>query len=953
MGIESHPLSTAARSVWAKYGRTGDSADSWLPLHVHISDTAAVARHLWKDWLPQSTRALVVDAVGGDPDAGLALVAWLAGAHDLGKASPAFAMQVDPLAQRMVEAGLSMLRDRSVRIPHSLISHIQLKEWLVETQGWSPAVACSYAVVVGGHHGLPPTSEDLSDARKRPRLLGEGDAWQGVHRELADYAASLGGITPFLTRLSERPLAVPIQTLLTAIVILADWLASNEEFFSYWGTAEHSGSERADDAWKRLELPAPWRALEPEGTADEQLRARFRLPEGVRTSEAVRARPVQRSAIELAGQLEEPALLIVEAPMGEGKTELALLAAETFAARSGAGGVVFALPTMATSNAIFARLRRWVDALPSPTGSGSSKSLLLAHAKAVQNEEFRALTREARRISGLGDRSEQDSHETATAHQWLMGRKKGMLANFVVGTIDQCLFAALKSRHVVLRHLALANKVVIIDEVHASDAYMSVYLRRLLNWLGAYRVPTILMSATLDPEARRRLAAAYAGQAARRSGPESDQPLAPLLAETAYPLITAVTSGGRLVHARPEGSGRSAELVVDRLEDDDDLLVGTLQRLLAAGGSAAVIRNTVGRAQNTARFLRSALPQARIVLVHSRFLAVDREQKERELLDLLGPGSRLDEPVRFGDRPLIVVGTQVLEQSLDIDVDLMISDLAPIDLLLQRAGRLHRHDRPNRAESVRRPRLFITGVGWAADPPEPVPDSCAIYQYRPLLAAMHVLRPALERGEPIRFPEDIASLVRTAYASDLDVAEEWREAWARAQCDWQAFVADKEQRAKTFLLRSPAGRRSTLVDALAAAALDEGGEDGVNGQAQVRDTEDSVEVLVVQRIGGEIRTLPRTESEEGEIVPTEWRPPDRIAYVVAGCSVRLPHGLSSPRKIGRTIGALERNAFPGWQQSPVLRGQLALVLDESLRAWIGDTQVRYDRDDGLLVGEDR
>lgn len=197
-----------------------------------------------------------------------------------------------------------------------------------------------------------------------------------------------------------------------------------------------------------------------------------------------------------------PGVMVVEAPMGIGKTEAALAAAEVLAYRFHCGGLIVALPTMATTDAMFGRVLAWVRSLPSP----HQLSMYLAHSKAALNDEAGTLPRHC--AGHLYDEQGKAS-AAAVAMGWLSGRKKGVLSTFVVATIDQVLFGALRSRHLALRHLALAGKVVIVDEVHAADAYMRAYLCRALQWLGAYGTPVVLLSATLPPDQREELLNAY------------------------------------------------------------------------------------------------------------------------------------------------------------------------------------------------------------------------------------------------------------------------------------------------------------------------------------------------------------------------------------------------------------------------------------------------------------
>ena len=246
--------------------------------------------------------------------------------------------------------------------------------------------------------------------------------------------------------------------------------------------------------------------------------------------------------------MDDPGLLIIEAPMGNGKTEASLLCAEVMAAKSGAGGVAYLLPTMATSNAMFSRVEEWLKTVPDSKG-GSMESMQLLHSKAALNPDYSKLRSWG--STWMGDEAKANVEEGVVAHQWFAGKKRGLLSSFVVGTVDQLLMAALKVKHVQLRHLGLAGKVVVVDEVHAYDAYMNTYLDRILTWLGAYGVPTILLSATLPANRRDELIHAYRGRdrkSARNNSRRKDIPQAPCEESgcPAYPLITTTTYAGVL-----------------------------------------------------------------------------------------------------------------------------------------------------------------------------------------------------------------------------------------------------------------------------------------------------------------------------------------------------------------------------------------------------------------------
>jgi CRISPR-associated helicase Cas3 len=549
----------------------------------------------------------------------------------------------------------------------------------------------------------------------------------------------------------------------------------------------------------------------------------------------------------------------------------------------------------------------------------------LAHGKAHLNDTFDGLVRKGR-FGSVGE----DQHEALVAHQWLSGRKKGVLASFVVGTVDQLLFAALRSRHLMLRHLALAGKVVVIDEVHAYDVYMSQYLHRTLHWLGAYRVPVILLSATLPSARRVDLIAAYESGAGAAAPVLDDAP-------SSYPMV----SGSGIAAEPVPGSGRQITVRLDHLSDDLDSLVAYLRAHLAEGGCAAVIRNTVIRVQETARRLAEEFGPEHVSVDHARFLSCDRARIDRSLVDTFGQSSAARPGLH------IVVGSQVLEQSLDVDFDLMVTDLAPTDLVLQRIGRLHRHDR-SRPGPVRQARCALVGVAdWDAEPVTPVPGSQRVYGLYPLLRAAALLAPR----DAVELPGDIPTLVEMAYGADDVGALSWQPALRQARARAERAQRDRTSAAQDFLLGEvgPPGRN--LIGWVSAGVGDL--DDTPRGRAQVRDGEESLEVLVVQRDSqGGLLTPRWIERGGGRQIPPDLDMPKSLARVIASCSLRLPLALSHPRVVEETITALESNYFPSFQQNPLLAGQLVLLLDENCQTRLGlstgEFQLTYDPVWGLI-----
>lgn len=952
-------LSPAARSVWAKHDR---AADGWLPLWRHLADSAAVAAMLWDEWLPRQVRDVVAGALPGGMTDGRRLAIWLAATHDIGKATPAFACQVESLADRMREAGLQMpsLRqfpDRKLA-PHPLAGQLLLQEWLVERHGWARSATSQLTIIAGGHHGIPPAHGDIRELAVHPELLRApscASRWRDVQDEFLDGCADACGVVDRLAGWRQIKLPQPAQVLLTGLVIVADWIASNADLFPYFPEAQHQDEqERVTAAWRGLALPRPWRAREPALSADGIFSSRFALPPGARV------RPVQERAVRMARRMASAGLVIIEAPMGEGKTEAALAVAEIFAARSGAGGCFVALPTMATGNAMFPRLLQWLARLPDGRRDPGPRSVLLAHSKAALNEDFADLVRAGRRFRGVDQdggadewqprRDRQARPAELIAHQWLRGRKKGLLASFAVGTVDQLLFMGLKSRHLALRHLALAGKVVVIDEAHAYDTYMNSYLDRVLSWLGAYRVPLVVLSATLPAGRRCELAAAYAGPA----GEGTD--FGDVAQAQTYPLLTAVEPGRPVVLESVEPSGRRTDVRVERLGDELDGVGERLEQELAGGGCVLVVRNTVDRVLETAAALQRRFGPKDVTVAHARFLDLDRAAKDAELLELFGPPE-----TSAGRRPVrhIVVASQVAEQSLDIDFDLLVTDLCPIDLLLQRMGRLHRHQRGegqrDRPERLRAARCLVTGADWTAVPVEPVRGSQRVYQRHPLLRSVAVLEPylsaATDADRIVRLPEDISPLVQRAYGSTPVGPEAWQAAMARAHRDHELSRARQRDKAEAFRLGDVGRAGRALIGWVDAGVGD--ADDTRAGRAQVRDSRPSLEVLVVQRLGdGSLATVPwLTKGRGGRVLPTEMAPDFTLARIVAACGMRLPFQFSIPEVCDRAIEELETECIPAWQSNEChwLAGELILILDEKCQTRLAGYELRYSPTDGLEV----
>ena len=940
-------LSWQSSALWAK--KTNDNQDKWLPLVVHMADAAEVAKLIWYHWIPFGTKQKIAQGIClsqnkfTDVDDVLPCFVLLAALHDLGKATPSFQGKLretefdEYLRRQIIDSGLPLLLTIHPReTKHFWSSQVILEEHKFDRK---------LAVILGGHHGQPPSNANLYNLRtayKKDLGWARGqETWRDVQHDLLTYALQLAGVSEQEAKAWQPDITA--QVLLSGLVIMVDWLVSDERRFPYIFLSEKTkpSKERAKIAWEDLNFLESWT---PDNSWDWMGKNFFRI-----RFEIEDPRPVQDAVLNLLKGVSNPGIVIIEAPMGEGKTEAALAAAELMANRTGRSGVFFALPTQASANGLFIRFRDWIKRLETYT----EHDIYLAHGKANLNKLYSEIRDEAKEMKVAkthgefwvgGDEAEETNEDGVIVHEWFSGRKKGILSSFVIGTVDQVLMGSLKQKHLALRHLGLANKVVILDECHAYDAYMSQYLYKILNWLGAYNVPVIVLSATLPGEKRQQLIDAYLNNESTsvldydpvfNIGIPEVQQLPTWATTYDYPIIT-FTNEKEVRQEKVCGKNRSL-LVELRFLGSDEQIVTVLENLLSQGGCAGIIVNTVKRAQEVARALSEYFGEGNVHLLHSRFLAVDRSQKEKELFEKLGAG---------GDRPLqsIVVGTQIFEQSCDLDFDVLITDICPMDLLIQRIGRLHRHDEnnKNRLPKLSDPQCYITGMSDY----EFERGAELIYGKYLLMNTRELLRelPSLK----LEIPKNIPYLVQKSYQSEgLDMPIELQKEYQEAKSKHEQRILKKMTKASDFQISDPYKRLPDLVGWLDTSITDD--PTGKRGEATVRDTEDSLEVLVVQRRGKEYYTLPWVANFKARRIPTDMPPEEGLARAIAECSIQLPRELCWD--LDKTIKELEiiiLHELRAWQQSSWLKGELFLVLDEHLSTVICGYHLQYDPFYGML-----
>jgi len=759
-----------------------------LPPGVRILWAKSNPRHpLWKHLLDASAVSLALPSPATGTGWTSREIALLVGLHDIGKADSRFQYQIPEFSAELAGAGYTVTADAPCR--HERISARFIKSKLIAA-GMDSFAADAVGRSVVAHHGH----------------WDEG-AWD-VGLRYAEAQDELGEMLQRVLDVSVYPHQCPpdlsaFGMFLAGHVVLCDWIASNEKFFGDARLKDVEDSERylaaaqdvACDWVRRLGLERSRHVGEPALIVETP-------------------RPIQQALLE-----EEipPALVIIEAPMGEGKTEAAWILAEKWRDQ-GYHGLYMALPTMATSDALH---RRYRDDYLGKLGRGEDARLV--HGMAWLRDD-----KEPEKASEVGESGDDRSLAAA----WFRPTRRAMLAAHGVGTVDQAMLAGMNVKFGFLRLYGLADRVLVVDEVHAYDAYMSAIICRLLQWCACLKIPVILLSATLSSRQRAAMIEAYG---ATGGDPGPDAP---------YPLITVAETGqeARLI---PACSSLSRTLRIERfpgLLGDAKRTAAKATQLVKDGGCCCVILNTVKQAQSVYRAL--ALPENEKLLFHARFTASDRQQITEKVLDLFGKGrwecegdNRRFKPAQRPDR-FVLVATQVVEQSLDVDFDHMISEVAPMDLLLQRSGRIKRHARTKEgklkdtgADERGQPELHVllpaTEKKRKDGAMKPVEEpgfgsSQRIYERYPLLTTLGQMKP--ERGSngiEVPLPLQFRYLIETTYAGDLptDASDDLKG----AKQEWDDLQEGLAAQAGEFLLCEP------MADEFDPVGADEVGDDSDDG----------------------------------------------------------------------------------------------------------------------------
>lgn len=760
-------------SYFRYWGKAENDGNGYHLLPYHCLDVAAVGRSLLLSNALLLHRFTAV--TGLNEFTCISLMLLFLALHDVGKFSESF-QNLKPDLLKKLQATTSR---KPYTVRHDSLGNLLFKIFIERKSTLPPFgqensiddwqdVIMTIVRAYTGHHGQPPTMKGKNGLPLSfPNFFGEDDYVAAKHF-VQDVSSMILGQPEEFTLLSKDELEEPIKKaswLMAGFAVLCDWIGSSDLFpfceepmrlDKYWETRAIPQAQQAICAagihtGRPLSEPSNFSRLYPQIISPTPMQA------------FVEQCPVGCS----------PQLFILEDITGSGKTEAALLLAARLMAAGSGDGLFVALPTMATSNAMYDRMVKVYQRLFS---AETTPSLVLAHGSRHLSAVFMASV-----TSKITNVSAEDT-ATAQCSAWLAdNRKKALLADVGVGTIDQALLAVLPARFQSLRLFGLASHILIVDEVHAYDPYMNKLLENLLAFHAALGGSAILLSATLPAHVRQKFIAEFA------CGCNDTQELQQKTRD--YPLATAYSKETGMIETPVEAVSQRCCSVKVHLVDDEAEVIRPIVEASNKGMCVCWIRNTVHDALIGYAHLKEKLAEDRLMLFHARFAMGDRLEIESAVTAAFGKESTAS--ARSGK---VLVATQVVEQSLDLDFDLLISDLAPMDLLIQRAGRLHRHLRDKNGNPVpeapdRRESPFMIVYG-----PLPSDDSAgdwyeaafpkATYVY-PSHGRLWLTARLLSEKRVMTMPYDARELIEAAFSEDA-IPEPLKHRDLQADSKWQA-----------------------------------------------------------------------------------------------------------------------------------------------------------------------
>lgn len=757
-------------SLYYKYWGKADKNDSEKYYHLlvyHSLDVAAVG----SVWL--SKNKFFVESISSELRLSVkAFCEWFLfflSLHDLGKFSVRFQNLIAELLRKL-QGIESDLKYDGEKLRHDQLGWELYYKYLLakfhddcfkETDATNFANFINvFAFCFFGHHGVPPQLDsspgvDLFSAceieaasaffQEMKRLFLSGESIDEIRKIIQLSRKERRSILDHFKKYSWH---------IAGLVTICDWIGSGETF--KYNSEESDLRIYYENALKVAEEAVIKAEITSSKVSSVSGFAHL-FPDYVNTPT-----PLQKICNEIDIP-DGPQLWILEDVTGSGKTEAAMTLVSRILSSGGGEGCFIALPTMATSNAMYERMASVYNLL---FDQNEKPSLVLSHGSRHLSETFRNSYRDT--YVNLPDDIEETDEERqeGIVHcaQWLAdSSKKSLLADCGVGTVDQILLAGLPVRYQDLRIFGMCRKVIVIDEVHAYDAYMLRLLENILSYQASIGSSIILLSATLPQKVRKRLAESFT----KGLGVEQFS-----LERREFPLITVV--GKQTVFEKPSETRKelNRSVKVEFLHDTESVENLITEKALS-GNCVCWIRNSVTDVIESYNNLSGKIDPEKLDIFHSRFALTDRLNIEKKVIENFGNES--DSNKRYGR---VLIATQVVEQSLDLDFDILISDLAPIDLLIQRCGRLHRHHRDEKGNRLvteafsdrPMPTFYIyappsTGTPTASWYKEVFPRGAAVYKDTAVLWRTFK---ALQKEGEIQMPEKGRELIEAVYGENSE-----------------------------------------------------------------------------------------------------------------------------------------------------------------------------------------
>jgi CRISPR-associated endonuclease/helicase Cas3 len=939
------------------WGKTKEDGNAY-PLICHMIDCSAVVR----EWLKNDTIFLDVFVNNIGIDIGknelINLLLWIVAMHDIGKATVCFQNKVPFLAKKA-----DIFDENRTNLPfnHGLFGAylFSLYYEIKEAKEWNKEYEDIEYKIYSGLNNLKEifsffektnTANIIVDLLKAScwhhgNIFNSNEINNGFQNESersVTYKRTaflrddlIGKLSEFfhIKQIKMEPRTKYHPSLLKSFagfVSVCDWIASGDQIFngSYNEDIEKHYEEsclKAKEAFIKLGLINVKKEMGKKDFAQF-----FNLPQ----------RGIQSEVENIINKTENIDLLIIEAPTGEGKTEAALYSHY----RLGNKGLYFALPSQATANQMFGRIEKFYkdqikEEIP----------IILSHGMAWLNKDYNKRKKERKKL-------EKNSGYNSL-NEWFYTRKKTLLAPVGVGTVDQAMLSVLKTKHYFVKLFALTGKTLIIDEVHAYDFFMIPIIRRLLEWCKFLRIQVILLSATLPEIMKKELISGYLGNECRSEN---------IILKKDYPLISAISKND--IQQYPVESTRKTEKIKIKLyKYDGDIkeIITNIEERLSNGGNILWICNTVKRSQKVYDQLKKHFGDSlSIKLFHSRFTFSDRNETEKTITILYGKDAEsAQRPYRS-----IIVSTQVVEQSLDVDFDYLITDIAPIDLLLQRFGRMHRHDRQERPEGFKNPECLILISDSEIKGPvkgkakwKPAEDLKGFAEVYDPLVIYRTIK-CLSENEIIELPGMYRPLVENVYSEDktfTDITlrnpdlEIKKEVWEISYKKYMDDKNDMEKESAKYITESPVKPLDYIEGVDITPLFEEDDGKATSFIAKTRYGNEIEANLIIARMNADKIVIGETNYDLNDYYE------DGLTFGMQKNIMENSVKMSNPKDLVIKILKREIKTYESDDRLdrlqeeiydiPALRNNFIVILDEKNKFNVGKYDIEYSNHSGLKI----